>query len=66
MPLVNIKFAVDGRDETLSEFMCDWPNCPHVAVHVVGVVRELRLVAALCAEHAAIVARRGNGGSTVT
>jgi hypothetical protein len=65
VPLVNIKLAVDGREETLSEFLCDWPGCPNVAVKVIGVVRELRLVAALCPEHAARVANGGSDGSAI-
>jgi hypothetical protein len=49
----------------LSEFLCDWPGCPNVAVKVIGVVRELRLVAALCPEHAARVANGGSDGSAI-
>ena len=59
MPQVTIRTDVDGREETLTEYMCDWPDCPNVAVHVLGIVRELRLRAAVCAEHAAQIASGG-------
>jgi hypothetical protein len=60
MPQVTIRAIVDGREETLSEYVCDWPDCPNVAVEVVGVVRELRMRAAMCAEHAARLANGNN------
>jgi len=60
MPQVTLRTIVDGREETISEYICDWPGCPHVAVHVLGVVRELRLRAAMCAEHAARFAKRSD------
>jgi hypothetical protein len=64
MPHVTIRTTVNGREETLSEYLCDWPDCPNVAVEVVGVVRELRMRAAVCAEHAAaLLANRGNKDS---
>jgi hypothetical protein len=59
MPQVTIRTNFDGREETISEYICDWPNCPNVAVELLGVVRELRLVAAVCEEHAAEIAKRG-------
>ncbi len=63
MPQVTIRTIIDGREETLSEYLCDWPECPNVATEVVGVVRELRIRAAMCAEHAAIFASRANKDS---
>ena len=42
----------DGREEVLSEYLCDWPDCPNVAEHLLGFARELRQVAAICREHA--------------
>ena len=57
MPQVTIRTIVDGREEAISEYLCDWPDCPNVATEVIGVVRELRLRTALCAEHAAHSAR---------
>jgi hypothetical protein len=58
MPQVTIRTTFDGREETLSEYLCDWSDCPNVAVKVVGVVRELRVRAAVCEEHAALLADR--------
>ena len=63
MPQVTIRTIVNGREEILTEFLCDWPDCPNVAVHVIGVVRELRIGSAMCAEHAARIANRGNNDS---
>ncbi len=58
MPQVTIRTVINGREESLSEYLCDWRDCPNVAVEVVGVVRELRLRAAVCAEHAALFRKR--------
>jgi hypothetical protein len=41
-----------GPEETLTEYICDWPDCPNIAEHVIGVVREIRAMAVLCTEHA--------------
>ena len=54
MPLVTIKtglFDADGQEEILVEDMCDSQDCPNVAVRVLGVVKELRAMAMVCAEH---------------
>jgi len=66
VPRVTIRTLVDGREEALSEFLCDWPDCPHVAVEVVGVARELRACMAMCAEHAALLSTRGKKDSLQT
>jgi hypothetical protein len=60
MPRVTLRAdsSVDGKEDTVSEYICDWPDCPHVAVDVVGVVRELRAFVAMCADHARMVAER--------
>jgi hypothetical protein len=58
MPAVTIRTVIDGREETLTEYLCDWPDCPNVAVEVIGVVRELRMRAAVCAEHVAFIANQ--------
>lgn len=60
MPQVTIRTTVNGREESVSEYLCDWPDCPNVAVEALGVVRELRMCAAVCEEHAALLAKRGN------
>jgi hypothetical protein len=61
VPQITIRTTIDGQEEVLSEYMCDWPNCPEVAVHVVGVVRELRVLTAVCAQHAARLANCKGG-----
>jgi hypothetical protein len=55
---MTIRTVVDGREATLTEYLCDWPDCPNVAVETLGVIAELRLRAAVCAEHAALLAKR--------
>jgi len=55
MPQVTIRTTVNGREEAVSEYLCDWPDCPNVATELIGVVRDLRLRTAMCAEHAACV-----------
>jgi hypothetical protein len=54
MPLVTIKTGFqspDGKEETLTQYICDWPGCPNPAVHVLGSIRELRALAVVCEEH---------------
>jgi hypothetical protein len=54
MPLVSIKTGFstpDGQEEILTEYLCDWPACPNVAVHSLGCIREIRAVALVCDEH---------------
>jgi hypothetical protein len=41
----------DGREEELTEYLCDHPNCPNIATRVFG-CRELGLMAAVCEVHA--------------
>ena len=63
MPRVTLRAteSADGKEDTVSEYICDSPDCPNVAVHVIGVVRELRTVVAVCAYHARKLAERSNG-----
>jgi hypothetical protein len=63
MPSVTLRVsrADGGTDETLTEYICDWPGCPHVATYVVGVIRELRAFSALCPEHAKLLDRPRQG-----
>jgi hypothetical protein len=61
VPQITIRTTFSGREEAISEYICDWPDCPAVAVHVVAFVRELRLRSVMCAEHAARLAERDNG-----
>jgi hypothetical protein len=55
IPQVTIKTGLktpDGHEELLTEYLCDHPGCPNIATQVLGCVAELRLVAAVCDEHA--------------
>jgi hypothetical protein len=45
----------ESNEETLTEYLCDWPGCPNIAEHVVGVICELRAFSAVCPEHAKLV-----------
>ena len=60
MPRVTLRAdeSVDGKENAVSEYICDWPDCPNVAMHVVGVVRELRAFVAMCDDHARMLAER--------
>jgi len=60
MPRVTLRApeSADGNEDTISEHICDVPDCPNVAVHVVGVVRELGTFVAVCANHARTLAER--------
>jgi hypothetical protein len=49
---------VNGLEETISQYICDWPDCPEVAVHLIAVIPALRLRAMVCREHAARIANR--------
>jgi hypothetical protein len=54
MPLVTIRTgfqAPDGQEETLTEYLCDWPGCPNVAVHLLGGIAEFRAIAVVCDKH---------------
>jgi hypothetical protein len=62
MPHVTLRATVNGHEETMSEFICDWPDCPNVATEVIGFVRGLRLRSAVCAEHAAQIANGRDKG----
>jgi hypothetical protein len=58
MPKVTLRTEVDGREEIISEDICDWPDCPHPASHLVGVVSELRIRVVICDKHAAEMLNR--------
>ena len=34
MPQVTIRTTINDREETLSEYLCDWTDCPNVAVEL--------------------------------
>ena len=44
-----------GKEEVLTEYFCDWPDCTNVAVEVVGFSRDIGVFAAVCEEHAASI-----------
>jgi hypothetical protein len=55
MPRVVIKTgftAPDGREEELTEYLCDYPDCPNIATRMLGCLVELRLSASVCDVHA--------------
>jgi len=57
MPSVTLRaIGPDSKEETLTEYICDWPDCPNVAEHVIGVIVELRAYSAVCKKHAAMIA----------
>jgi hypothetical protein len=45
----------DGREELLVEYLCDYPDCPNFATHVLGCLVELRLMVAVCDLHASML-----------
>lgn len=47
--------APDGSEEVLTQYLCDYPNCPNFSTRVVGYLVELRLMAAVCEEHATLL-----------
>jgi hypothetical protein len=63
MPQVTLKIeAGPGEGEVLQEYLCDWPDCPNVAVHVLGVAKEIGVVSVVCEEHAPQFVRRPTDG----
>jgi len=62
MPRVTLRAreSADGKEDTVSEYLCDSPDCPIVAAHVVEVVRELRTFVAVCGYHARMLVERSN------
>jgi hypothetical protein len=54
IPQITIKTGLttpDGREELLTEYLCDHPSCPNIATHALGCVREIGVRAAVCEEH---------------
>ena len=52
MPRVTLRTeTADGQEVTIAEYICDVPDCPNVAEHVLGFVRELRALAIVCTSH---------------
>ena len=54
MPQVTIRTGTkspEGFEERLTEYLCDHPDCPNVATHLLGVLVELRIMVMVCDEH---------------
>jgi len=67
MPRVTIKtgvVAADGREEILTDYVCDSPGCPNPAEYLVGVLVELRCMCLVCRTHAAMLEDRKNRSSS--
>jgi hypothetical protein len=61
MPQVTIRTgfkAPNGQEKVLHEYLCDWADCPNIAVQVIGCAREIGVATAVCEEHAAIIKAR--------
>jgi len=52
--IVSSETTLRGQRETPAQYLCDWPGCDNVAEHVLGVVRDIGLFAAICKEHAGL------------
>jgi hypothetical protein len=52
MPRVTLRAEHDEGEETLTEYVCDWPGCPNLGKHMLGSLTEIRAVAIICTEHA--------------
>ena len=64
MPPVTIRTGIvrdDGTEVVLREYLCDWPDCPNIAEHMLGVLVELRAIAMVCREHMAMLHKRRQG-----
>jgi hypothetical protein len=48
----------DGQEEILTEYLCDWPDCPNPAEHALGFARELGTCSAVCTDHFAMLEAR--------
>jgi hypothetical protein len=44
--------TVDGHEEVLRDYICDYPGCPNIATQMLGCIVELRQLAMVCDEHA--------------
>ena len=53
VPRLTLRYSglADREEDTVSEYICDWPDCPNVAEHVLGCIRELRAFVVVCGEH---------------
>lgn len=54
LPLVTIRTgfpAADGSEEVLTAYLCDWPGCANRAIHWLGCIPDIRVVAIVCEKH---------------
>jgi hypothetical protein len=52
MPRVTLRIeTADHKEAKVTEYICDVPDCPNQAEHVLGFSRELGGFAAVCAPH---------------
>jgi hypothetical protein len=52
MPRVTLRIeTADHKEVKVTEYICDVPDCPNQAEHVLGFSRELGGFAAVCAPH---------------
>lgn len=61
MPQIILRTGVigsDGNEEILTEYLCDWTDCPNPASQVLGFARELGSGHAYCDEHMALAEAR--------
>jgi hypothetical protein len=47
--------TANNQEEVLTEYLCDWPGCANVAVHVLGCVTDIASVGVVCEEHLATI-----------
>jgi hypothetical protein len=61
MPRVTLRTETADRQEvTITEYICDVPDCPNIAEHVLGFARELRALAIVCAPHKRLLDEKNN------
>jgi hypothetical protein len=41
MPRVTLRLSVDGHEEELCEYLCDYADCPNIATDAVGHAKEI-------------------------
>jgi hypothetical protein len=62
MPQVTLRVeTTDGKEATLTEYLCDWPDCPNIAVHDLGILVELRARSVVCSQHAEMLKKQARG-----
>jgi hypothetical protein len=63
MPRVTLRTeTADDKQVKLTEYICDVQDCPNIAEHVLGFVRELGAFAAVCAPHKRMLGGKNKRG----